>query len=30
MKPVLSEIKLTGDDYDYSDIGGNVTDEMST
>lgn len=27
-KPVLGEIKLTGDDYDYSDIGGQVTDEM--
>ncbi len=27
-KPQLSEIKLTGDDYDYSDIGGQVTDEM--
>ncbi len=27
-KPALSEIKLTGDDYDYSDIGGEVTDEM--
>ncbi len=27
-KPTLSEIKLTGDDYDYSDIGGQVTDEM--
>lgn len=27
-KPQLSEIKLTGDDYDYSDIGGEVTDEM--
>jgi len=27
-KPQLSEIKLTGDDYDYSDIGGEVTPEM--
>jgi len=27
-KPQLSEIKLTGDDYDYSDIGGEVTAEM--
>ena len=27
-KPQLSEIKLTGDDYDYSDIGGTVTPEM--
>ena len=27
-KPQISEIKLTGDDYDYSDIGGQVTDEM--
>jgi len=27
-KPQLSEIKLTSDDYDYSDIGGEVTDEM--
>lgn len=27
-KPALSEIKLTGDDYDYSDIGGQVTDDM--
>lgn len=28
VKPVLGEIKLTGDDYDYGDIGGQVTDEM--
>ncbi|TAH50366.1 MAG: zinc-ribbon domain-containing protein [Chloroflexota bacterium] len=28
--PTLSEIKLTRDDYDYSDIGGEVTDEMKT
>lgn len=27
-KPQLSEIKLTSDDYDYSDIGGEVTPEM--
>lgn len=27
-KPQLSEIKLTGDNYDYSDIGGQVTDDM--
>lgn len=29
-KPQISEIKLTRDDYDYSDIGGQVTDEMKT
>jgi hypothetical protein len=27
-KPQLGEIKLTGDSYDYSDISGEVTDEM--
>ena len=27
-KPQIGEIKLTGDDYDYSDVGGQVTDEM--
>ncbi len=26
--PVLSDIKLTSDDYDYSDVTGTVTDEM--
>ncbi len=27
-KPQLGEIKLTGDDYDYSDVAGEVTDDM--